>query len=186
MKALSGALRDEGCFPAGIAWVTHAPQCLLPRVTEFLEAAHLAGSDVCIVDCPNFDQFATDLADVTRLPAPFVKHIFADRPPAALVSVPLPSHAALKSPVLRYSALPLISIPVEARRITLSKASTTPLVRDLLKAAGVWATVACNGREVAAFGKDADLLRALQPLGAAASGTTELRPDVDSWALGTR
>lgn len=184
MNVLSSALRSEGCFPAGIAWVTHAPDRLIPSVSGFLGEAHLAGSDVVIVECADFDQFATDLADASQLPAHFVKHVYAARPPETLVSTPLPSKTALKSPVLRCSALPVLSLPTVARCITLAQSSTTLGVRELLKASGVWATVACTGREVAAFGRDDEILKALDSLGATTKGTIELKPAADSWAMG--
>lgn len=184
MDALTKTLREEGAFPSGIYWVTNSPASLLPSVTTLIEAADSAGVDVTVVECPNFDEFATDLADAVRLPHPLDRHVFSDRPPTSLVSVPLPTIQALKFPVLRCSALPVRQMPTFARRIALSESSTTVQVRELLRDAKAWAVASCNGREVAAFGGDEGLLRALAPLGAKLAGTVELDPIADSWALG--
>lgn len=184
MDALTKTLREEGAFPGGIYWVTNSPTALLPSVTNFLEAADTAGVEVAVVECPNFDEFATDLADAIKLPEAFDRHVFSDRPPASLVPVPLPTKSTLKFPVLRFSALPIRHMPTVARRIALSESSTTVQVRKLLSEAQAWAVAACTGREVAAFGTDEGLLRALAPLGAKVAGTVELDPTADSWALG--
>jgi hypothetical protein len=57
-------------------------------------------------------------------------------------------------------------------------------VRELLKAKNCKATVAANGRELAVFGRDQEILEALAPLGARIAGEVELDPTADSWALG--
>ena len=54
-------------------------------------------------------------------------------------------------------------------------------MRELLKAKNCKATVAANGRELAAFGRDQEILEALAPLGARLAGEVELDPTADSW-----
>ena len=86
--------------------------------------------------------------------------------------------------MLRYSALLVEALPVVARRVTLKQAATTPEVRTLLKDQHCRAVVAANGRELAVFGKDDEVLAALASLGAQTSGTVHLEPARDSWAVG--
>jgi hypothetical protein len=75
-------------------------------------------------------------------------------------------------------------MPRTARRITLAQATTSPAVRELLKEQRCRAIVAANGRELAVFGKDEEVLAALAPLGPKLAGTMELDATRDSWVLG--
>jgi hypothetical protein len=68
--------------------------------------------------------------------------------------------------------------------MTLAQATTSPTVRALLKEQRCRAVVAANGRELAVFGKDEEVLAALVPLGAQIAGTVDLDATRDSWALG--
>ena len=58
------------------------------------------------------------------------------------------------------------------------------MVREMLKEKGVKATIAANGRELAVFGREEDILDALAPLGARLDGEITLDPAADSWAMG--
>lgn len=184
MDAFSKALCIEGAFSAGVYWVCNDANKLTPAVKQFLSDAHALGIDAYAVECANFDEFASNLIDAVKLPAVLVDHVFSACPPFTLVADPLIRSAALKFPILRCSALPILSIPEVARRISLSGASTTPQCRALLKEARCHAAVACNGREVAAFGNDKELLTALSSLGATLNGTISLQPIENSWARG--
>jgi hypothetical protein len=75
-------------------------------------------------------------------------------------------------------------MPRTARRMRLTQSTTSPAVRELLKENGLRAPVAAHGRELAAFGKDREILEALAPLGATLDGEVELDPVADSWAMG--
>ncbi len=101
-----------------------------------------------------------------------------------LVPVNLPSVEVKQFPVLRLSALLIESLPRAARRITLSKATTSPAVRALLRERRCKAVVAANGRELAVFGRDEEMLAALAPLGPQLAGLVALDPTKDSWAHG--
>src|SRR5260370_19297001 len=94
------------------------------------------------------------------------------------------THEHRPFPILQCSAIPITSMPAVARRITVSKVSSTIQVRELLREAKVWAIAASNGRDIAVFGADDGVLGALAPLGPKLAGTIDLHPDADSWALG--
>ena len=68
--------------------------------------------------------------------------------------------------------------------MTLDTQITTPEARQLLKSAGVWATVASYGRRLAVFGPDDAITRVFLPLGAKLTGTVRLDPAKRSTDLG--
>ncbi|SEN81307.1 SIR2-like domain-containing protein [Rhodospirillales bacterium URHD0017] len=184
MEALASVLDTSSPFPNGLYWLTSSALRLLPTVTEFLNRAQLAGVDVAVVECATFDELASDIIKTTDLPKPLVDWVMEGRPTPRLVPVRLPSAEARVFPVLRYSALLIKEMPRTARRMQLAQHTTSPAVRGLLKEKGVRATVAANGRELAAFGRDQEILDALAPLGATLDGEIKLDPVANSWAMG--
>ena len=184
MDALESALKDTTPYPSGLYWVTSSADGLRPAVRQLLEHAALAGVDVAIVEAKNFDELAADIVKHIRLPDVLIEHVMQRRAPARLQLVNLPEAEASPFPVLRYSALLVEELPCVARRMTLKMMATSPEVRQLLKAHKCRAVVAAIGRELAVFGKDAEVVAALASLGAQAAGTVNLDPMKDSWALG--
>lgn len=184
MEALTSVLREGSPFPNGLYWVTSSSSRLLPAVVEFLENAQLCGVDVAIIECKTFDELVADVLKHVDLPQTLMKHVMEGRSAPRLVPVKLPDTEARQFPVLRYSALLIESLPNEARRMTLSQATTSPVVRGLLKEHHCKAVVAANGRELVVFGRDDEVLAALNPLGPKLAGTVKLDATSDSWALG--
>lgn len=184
MQALTAACAQRNAFPGGIYWVTARPDSILPAVTAFLETATSAGISSALVESQTFDELASDIADRIELPQVLKEHIYHARPPQILTSVPIPTHEHRSFPILQCSAIPITSMPTVARRIAVSKASTTVHVRELLREANVWAIAASAGRDIAVFGPDEGVLGALAPLGPKLAGTIDLHPNRDSWALG--
>lgn len=140
--------------------------------------------DVAVVECATFDELAAALTKAIDLPQPLYDYAMVGRPAPRLVPVQPPSAEARRFPVLRYSALLIEAMPLVARRVRLTQATTSPEVRGLFKSAGVRATAAAMGRELAVFGRDQDILNALAQLGATLAGTIELDPARESWAAG--
>lgn len=184
IEALESVLKDPNPYPSGLYWVTSSATKLLPAVQQLLEHAVLAGVDVTIVEAKTFDELAADVVNQIRLPDILIEHVMQKRAPARLQPVKLPEAEARQFPVLRYSALLIEELPSVARRVTLKKAATSPEVRQLLKDHKCRAVIAANGRELAVFGKDAEVVAALGVLGAQPAGTVDLNPIRDSWALG--
>jgi hypothetical protein len=184
MEALTSVLDEKSPFPNGLYWVASSASRLLPAVHDFLLRAHQLGVDVAVVECATFDELAADVIKTVDLPKKLYEQVMQGRPNSRLIPVNVPMHEARAFPVLRYSALLIEKLPSVARRINLNQASTSPAVRGLLKANKSKAIIAANGREVAAFGNDQELLSALAPLGARAAGTIDLDGGKDSWALG--
>lgn len=184
MEALNSVLADQSPFPNGLYWVTSSASRLLPRATEFLKSAQLAGVDVAIVECATFDELAADIIKTVDLPTILLERVMLGRTTPRLVPVKLPTAEARSFPVLRYSALLVEALPRSARRMTLATPTTSVAVRELLREKSCKATIAANGRELAVFGKDQDILDALASLGAKLGGEVALDPVTDSWALG--
>ncbi|MFV8668041.1 SIR2 family protein, partial [Ralstonia pseudosolanacearum] len=184
MQALTDALSQPNAFPGGIHWVARSIQGLLPDVRRFLEAADAAGVRTTIVECHTFDELAADILDGVTISPLLTDHVGEFKAPDVLRPVPLPTGDHRQFPVLRCSAIPVLSMPTAARRIRVDVALTTVQARQMLREAEVWGIVASNGREVAAFGDDATLLRAFERVGGRLDGTITLSPEHDSWALG--
>ncbi|WP_247477164.1 SIR2 family protein [Bradyrhizobium sp. 169] len=184
MEALNTVLDAPSPFPNGLYWLTSSASRLLPAVTEFLSRAQTAGVDVAIVECATFDELAAEIIKTTDLPQPLFDRVMEARPTPRLVAVQLPIIDARAFPVLRYLSLLIENMPRTARRVKLAQHTTSPVVREMLKENGVKAIVAAQGRELAVFGRDQDMLDALEPLGATLGGEVELDPIADSWAMG--
>jgi hypothetical protein len=149
-----------------------------------LEHAQLAGCDAAFVASGTFDDLAGDIQRQLELPAPLRAHVDGFRLRSRLEPAPLPKTATLSFPVLRCSALPILAMPSEARRIRLKRPLNTREARDVLREKKVRAVVASIGNGLAAFGSDEKLLEAFADEGAEIAGTVEVRPGEDSWALG--
>ena len=158
MEALTDVLNTPAPFPNGLYWLTSSAARLLPAVAEFLDRARAAGVDVAVVECATFDELAADLIKTTDLPQPLFDRVMEGRPSPRLVPVQLPTAEARPFPVLRYSALLIEKMPCTARRVKLAQHTTSPAVRELFKQKGVRATVAAQGRELAVFGKDQEII----------------------------
>ena len=184
MAALTEALTQTNAFPGGIYWVTRSASAVLPAVSELLEKAALAGVTTAIVESPTLDELAGDIIDGIILPPVLLQHVQESRPTQILAELPLPAREQRSFPVLQCSAIPILSMPKQARSIEINILITTVRARELVRDAKARAVVASVGREIAAFGSDAELLRAFAPVGGKIAGTVDLHPDTDSWALG--
>lgn len=184
MAALTEALAQTGTFPGGIYWVVRSADALIPQVVEFLIAAERAGILVAVVESHTFDELAADIADCVDFPDSLTTHIQHASPKPILRDSPLPTHEQRNFPVLRCSALPIMELPTVARRIQFDMHVTSVRARELIREAKVYAIVASTGRELAAFGADADLERAFNSVGGRINGHIQLDPEADAWARG--
>ncbi len=184
MAALLSVLTQPNAFSGGLFWVTRSADSLSPAVKQLLDEAVKASVSVTIVESQTFDEIAADIADVTELPPSLRNHVYEARPAPLLREVPLPTAERRKFPVLQCSALPVLSLPTLALRIQLDEPVTITRVRELVREAQVRCIVAGAGRELAAFGANADVERAFRSVGGRITGTIVLDPDKDSWARG--
>lgn len=184
MDAMNTAIRPRA-FPAGLFWMVRPGTTLLPAVVELLQLAAAVGIDVHLVESPHFDELAGDLDRQIQLPHVLSGHVRAARPAPIVTPVELPAAHGGAFPVLRCSALPILSLPGSARRIALPAAITTTEMRETVKGSSVRGiVVAARGREISAFGADGDLITAFGTRGARLADTVPLDPVSDSTARG--
>lgn len=184
MSALNTILDAPSPFPNGLYWLTSSASRLLPAVIEFLGRAEATGVDVAVVECATFDELVADIIKIIDLPKSLFDRVMEGRPTPRLIPVQLSTAEARAFPVLRYSSLLIESMPSIARCIKLEQNATSPIVREVLKEKRVRATIAANGRELAVFGRDDEILDALAPLGARLDGEIKLDPAANNWAIG--
>ncbi|AMO99568.1 SIR2-like domain protein [Collimonas arenae] len=184
MEALESVLREPSAYPSGLYWVTSSRDRVLPAVQKLLENAAKAGVNVAVVESKNFDELAGDLISHIKLPDVLRNYVVVHKPTERLQPVVLRTADALPFPVLKYSALLVETLPTVARRVSISKALTTDEVRQLLKEQKCRAVFAALGNELAVFGRDDEILKALTSVDARVNGTIALNPEKDSWALG--
>ncbi len=183
MEALAEVVA-AGSFTAGLFWTLRPGSTLPSRAVALLDAAEKAGVEARIIEVANFDELAGEIERQVQFPAALAAHVRAARAPSQVTPVALPTIEAANFPVLRCAALPVLAVPTEARRLTTKLPITTAAARTAFKEAGVRASVAAVGQQVAAFGRDAELLAALSAYGPQLAGSIELNPQADSWALG--
>ena len=185
MSALTNALEVPFPFPTGVRWVVRSGRDPLGSVCEFLDRARRKGVDARLVEAETFDELAADICDQISLPRPLVAHVLQARPEPVLQPVDLSQRVEVATfPVLRCSALPVLELPRTARRLVVRRPVTSGEIRKALKAGRFRGIVAARGQEIAAFGADEDLLKALRQWGAELEGEEPLDPLTDSWALG--
>jgi NAD-dependent protein deacetylases, SIR2 family len=184
MAVLNEVLEQPNAFPGGIYWVTPSTHSVLPAVSELLDKAIQKGVTAAIVESPTFDELAGYIIDEISLPPSLFQHVQMVRAAQVLAEIPLPVQEQRNFPVLQCSALPILSMPQQARRIEINTAITTVRARELIRDAKIKAIVASIGSEIVAFGHDAELLSAFSSVGGRLAGTVDLQPENDSWALG--
>lgn len=184
MQALTDALNQTNAFPGGIYWVTPTASTILPAVKEFINKALELKISAHIVESSTFDELAGDIANIIDLPEALTQHIQTSRVGSILKNIPLPIREQRKFPVLRCSAIPILVMPRHARLISINTEITSAHARELIRDARIKAVVASRGREVVAFGDDAELLSVFAPMEGCLKGTIELNPEKDSWASG--
>lgn len=185
MEALRAACDESIPYPSGLFWVVRPRSTLLPAVEELLEYAAGRGVEVRLVESENFVELAG--AVERQIPFPdFAESLLkAARPTPRVSPVSIPAISGTWFPVLRTSALPVLSLPTTARRIRIREPRTTRELQTLLRERQHRPfAIAGRGAEVVAFGSDADLLAGLEPLDPRVDGTVELHAESESWALG--
>jgi hypothetical protein len=154
-------------------------------VHELLKKASEAGVATYLVEAENFDELAGEIDLQQDFPAELGRHVSQSRPTPLVTAVAIPIRTEVDYPILRTSALPVLSIADEARLIRISKPQSTQELRAVLREQRQSRVlVAARGNQVAAFGSVADLLSGLAPLQPQLIGTVPLNPLSDSWALG--
>lgn len=173
MDALEEALADGHGYPKGLYWFIRRDSAPYARVTALIERARSAGVEAALVNLESFDEL---LADVTRY-LPRTSALLDVNPKLARrrrsAAPPIPK--GRKLPIVRIAALPVLSAPTSCRvaECTIGGAKE---VREAVKAAGVNLDAHRCRAGVIAFGRDADLKKALDPYGPVSLDTYALSP----------
>ena len=159
---------------------------MLPAVSEWLTAAKAAGVEVHLVEAENFDELMGVTERQLTFPEALSEHVRGARPAARVTPVAMPVPSGQQFPALRTSALPVLELPLIARRVALRQRATTRELREVLREAdrGRHVAIAAIAGGAAAFGPDDDLLQGLSALGPEIDGEVSLDPGADSWAHG--
>jgi hypothetical protein len=166
MQVLTDALDSPHPFPEGLIW-THRPgEALVPAVADLLTACRGRGVDARSVAVDNFPELLGALIRLIRLPEALRARVDGRRPAQPRMPSAMPSGPTRPWPVLRLNALPLIALPEAARRLDEHPPTDIGELRAALRDARARALIArLRGGALVAFGADADLATAGEPLG---------------------
>ena len=159
MDALEEVLAAPNPYPNGLFWVVRPSTQLLPRVTTFLAAAESAGVSTRLVASETFDEMLGELARQASFPAAIADGIRGTAPTERVADVQIPGTEVADYPVLRFNALPVISMPPIVLTVTTSISNYD--LRAKLKDRRGRVDAISNGTAVVALGSDADLRQAL-------------------------
>ncbi len=179
MDTLRTAALTEGAFPHGLAWLTHDPASVMPRVQEFLEDARSNGINARFVDAANFDEAFGVLARHVQLPSPLASGLRAASPSRRVTPVALQTVESGRFPVLRLNALPVLDYPRTALRIR-CRDVVPPRMRPLLSAVSMPGFGIASGHDVLGFGVPEGWRRALADFGPSSVEVIDIDPGAEN------
>lgn len=158
LAALRETLEGGHAFPGGLFWFKRAGEIPFEGVTALLAEAVAAGVEAHFVEVETFDELFSDVVRFVPATAAKIEQIGdADRP--RLGKAPLRADGGT-FPVVRTNALPVTSFPASCR-LAVCTIGGVAEVQEAVKAAGVSLDVTRVRAGVLAFGRDADLRKAL-------------------------
>jgi NAD-dependent SIR2 family protein deacetylase len=152
MDTLEGVLDEPNRFPSGLFWLLRHGETVPARVAQLLRRARSAGVEAGLVWIASFDEMLRDLVRVA--------------PPSDLTALdefgrsrarwsPAPNASGKRGwPVLRFNAIPLLSMPTLCRLVECEIGGTSD-VKRAVEAAGVDVLAVRSRAGVLAFGSDA-------------------------------
>ena len=162
MDALDEAIADGQGFPQGLYWFRRPGEGSATRVVDLIERARGLGIPSAFIEVPTFDEAIGDLLDqIGSLPADIEAALSPAKPRISDAPIREPGSGW---PVIRFNAVPLLSVPSTCRRVV-CKIGGARDVKDAIKKSGVQAIAARRQVGVIAFGRDAEIRRAFDPFG---------------------
>lgn len=158
LAALRESIQGGNALPGGLFWFKRAGEIPFEGVTALLAEAVIAGVEAHFVEVETFDELFSDVVRFVPQTASKIEQIGdADRPRLgkALLRV---SDGTF--PVVRTNALPITSFPASCR-LAVCTIGGVAEVQEAAKAAGVNLDLTRVRAGVLAFGRDADLRKAL-------------------------
>ena len=175
MAVLTEALLDDKrSFPTGIYWCHRPTDPPGSEVVDFLTTARSAGKTAYAVPVDNFIELTAAVERGVHLADNLRTCLKERRPPAALVSAPIPAGPTRHFPILRLNALPLLNLPSQFRCLNERSPCELADVQQAVRANRVRGLVARrSGGRLVAVGHEQELSEALRPLGISVSDRTE-------------
>jgi hypothetical protein len=166
MRMLKAVLELPTHYPTGLVWVHRPEDVLAEPVVELLEAACAAGVKARAIAAGSFVGLMTEIERAVTFDQPIRQRINTYLPKPARRPASVPIGTVQSWPQLRLAALPVVELPRHARLLEGPPSLGLGAVRTALQAERVPGMVARQaGGALIAFGDDAGLRSALEPLG---------------------
>lgn len=162
MDTLEGVLDQPDRFPSGLFWLIRHGETVPARVAQLIRRAQSTGVESGLVRVSSFDEILRDLVRVA--------------PPSDLTALdefgrsrnrwsPAPKPSGQRGwPVLRFNAIPILSMPTLCRLLRCEIGGTSE-VRKAVEAAGVDVLAVRSHAGVLAFGSDTAVRSAFDAFG---------------------
>ena len=163
MEMLCDVLEQPTPYPGGLTWVHRPEDSLSDEVRGFLAAARAAGVEpVHEVEVSGMMELMAEIERAVTLPTRVAEHLALHRPTPLRYPAPPPTGAVRDDPHIRLAALPLLSIPEQARLLKGPTGTGLNVLRQALRTGGARAVVCRRaGGQLVAFGDDNRLDSAL-------------------------
>jgi NAD-dependent SIR2 family protein deacetylase len=173
MAMLRDVLAQPTPYPGGLAWVRRPEDTLADEVRDLLAAARAAGVEpVHEVEASGMMELMAEIERAVDLPPAVAAHLAVHQPAPLRYPAPPPSGPTAAYPQVRLAALPLLSVPDQARLLEDPAGLPLGVLRKALRAGRARGTLARRaGGQLVAFGDDAGLAAALGGHGVQVTGT---------------
>lgn len=163
LAMLRDVLEQPTPYPGGLTWVRRPEDALNTEVRDLLAAARRAGVEpVHEVEAGGMMDLMAEIERAIDLPPGIAARLADHRPAPLRCPAPLPSGPVGNYPQVRLAALPLLSVPGQARLLEDPAGIPLRTLRQALRAARVRGVLARRaGGQLVAFGDDAALAAAL-------------------------
>jgi NAD-dependent SIR2 family protein deacetylase len=182
MAMLRDVLAQPTPYPGGLTWVRRPEDTLAGEVRDLLAAARAAGVEpVHEVEASGMMELMAEIERSVDLPPAAAAHLAVHRPAPLRYPAPSPTGPTAAYPQVRLAALPLLSVPDQARLLEDPAGLPLRTLRQALKAGRARGTLARRARgQLVAFGDDAALATALVGHGVQVTGAAvPIGPDKD-------
>jgi len=160
MDTLASALDQPDCFPSGLFWLIRHEDTVATCVAEFLRRAHARGVETFLIRVTGFDEILRDLVRV--MPPSNVNALDEFGRSRRRWSVAPAPGGQRGWPVLRFNAVPILSMPTLCRLVGCEIGGTGD-VRNAVAVAGVDVLAVRARAGVLAFGSDLAVRSAFGP-----------------------
>jgi NAD-dependent SIR2 family protein deacetylase len=174
MAMLRDVLAQPTPYPGGLTWVRRPEDTLSGEVSDLLAAARAAGVEpVHEVEASGMMELMAEIELAVDLPPRVAAQLAVHRPAPLRYPAPPPAGPVGDYPQVRLAALPLLSVPAEARLLEDPAGLPLRALRQALRASRARGVLARRvGGQLVAFGNDAELAAALTGCAVRVTSTT--------------